>query len=99
MTETNANCRWLSGKVSPSRLPPRPNRKRSRPPRAPALKGRRSSIPLFSSDLTDIQVKALEEGVPCQTLIASVLHKYVTGRLTQRPVPGGPSTTSRGDPG
>jgi hypothetical protein len=33
--------------------------------------------------LSDIQVKALEEGVPYQTLIASVLHKYVTGRLTE----------------
>jgi hypothetical protein len=30
-------------------------------------------------------LKALEEGVPYQTLIASVLHKYVTGRLTERP--------------
>ena len=31
--------------------------------------------------LKDIQVKALEEGIPYQTLIASVLHKYVTGKL------------------
>ena len=36
-------------------------------------------------DLSDIQVKALEEGVPYQTLIASVLHKYVTGRLAEQP--------------
>jgi hypothetical protein len=33
-------------------------------------------------------VKALEEGIPYQTLIASVLHKYVTGRLTERPESG-----------
>jgi hypothetical protein len=33
--------------------------------------------------LSDIQVRALEEGVPYQTLIASVLHKYVTGRLAE----------------
>lgn len=39
-----------------------------------------------SGDLSDIQVKALEEGIPCQTLIASVLPKYVTGRLAERPV-------------
>jgi predicted DNA binding CopG/RHH family protein len=32
-------------------------------------------IRLSSGDLSDIQVKALEEGVPHQTLIASVLHK------------------------
>ena len=50
--------------------------------RATAIKDRRVNIRLSSIDLGDIQVKALEEGVPYQTLIASVLHKYVTGRLT-----------------
>ena len=49
--------------------------------RATAIKDRRVNIRLSSGDLSDIQVKALEEGVPYQTLIASVLHKYVTGRL------------------
>jgi len=59
--------------------------------RATALKDRRVNIRLSSGDLSDIQVKALEEGVPYQTLIASVLHKYVTGRLTERPAPRAPS--------
>ena len=40
---------------------------------------------LSSGDLRDIQVKPLEEGIPYQTLIASVPHKYVTGRLGERP--------------
>jgi predicted DNA binding CopG/RHH family protein len=53
--------------------------------RATALKDRRVNIRLSSGDLSDIQIKALEEGIPYQTLIASVLHKYVTGRLTERP--------------
>ncbi len=53
--------------------------------RATAIKDRRVNIRLSSGDLNDIQVRALEEGVPYQTLIASVLHKYVTGRLTERP--------------
>lgn len=53
--------------------------------RATAIKDRRVNIRLSSGDLNDIQVKALEEGVPYQTLIASVLHKYVTGRLAERP--------------
>lgn len=52
--------------------------------RATAIKDRRVNIRLSSIDLTDIQVKALEEGVPYQTLIASVLHKYVTGRLSDK---------------
>jgi len=52
--------------------------------RATATKDRRVNIRLSSGDLQDIQVKALEEGVPYQTLIASVLHKYVTGRFQER---------------
>lgn len=55
--------------------------------RATAIKDRRVNIRLSSGDLNDIQVKALEEGMPYQTLIASVLHKYVTGRLAERPSP------------
>lgn len=50
--------------------------------RATALKDRRVNIRMSSSDLQDIQVKAMEEGLPYQTLISSVLHKYVTGQLT-----------------
>lgn len=59
--------------------------------RATAIKDRRVNIRLSSIDLSDIQVKALEEGVPYQTLIASVLHKYVTGRLAEK----SPRITSR----
>ena len=51
--------------------------------RSTAVKDRRVNIRLSSGDLSDIQIKALEEGVPYQTLIASVLHKYVTGRLSE----------------
>ena len=51
--------------------------------KATAIKDRRVNIRLSSIDLSDIQVKAMEEGVPYQTLIASVLHKYVTGRLRE----------------
>jgi predicted DNA binding CopG/RHH family protein len=62
--------------------------------RATALKDRRVNIRLSSGDLSDIQAKALVEGVPYQTLIASVLHKYVTGRLAEpevKPAGDGPS--------
>lgn len=52
--------------------------------RATAIKDRRINIRLSSGDLSDIQVRALEEGVPYQTLIASILHKFVTGRLAER---------------
>lgn len=55
--------------------------------RATAIKDRRVNIRLSTGDLHDIQVKALQEGMPYQTLIASVLHKYVTGRLAERESP------------
>jgi predicted DNA binding CopG/RHH family protein len=58
--------------------------------RATALKDKRVNIRLSSGDLLGIQAKALEEGMPYQTLIASVLHKYVTGRLSEhRPLASG----------
>ena len=49
--------------------------------RATAIKDKRVNIRLSSVDLLDIQAKALAEGMPYQTLIASVLHKYVSGKL------------------
>lgn len=52
--------------------------------RATAIKDKRVNIRLSSVDLLDIQAKALEEGMPYQTLIASVLHKYVTGKLAEK---------------
>ena len=67
--------------------------------RATAIKDRRVNIRLSSGDLCDIQVRALEEGIPYQTLIASVLHKYVTGRLTERPLPSAKSAASRSPKG
>jgi predicted DNA binding CopG/RHH family protein len=52
--------------------------------RATATKDRRVNIRLSSIDLNEIQAKALEQGLPYQTLMASVLHKYVTGQLEDR---------------
>ncbi len=52
--------------------------------RATFIKNRRVNIRLSAADLLDIQARAYEEGVPYQTLIASVLHKYVSGRLHEK---------------
>ena len=54
--------------------------------RATAIKDRRVNIRLSTGDLQDLQAKALAQGMPYQTLIASVLHKYVTGRLSEREI-------------
>ena len=55
--------------------------------RATAIKDKRVNIRLSSADLLDIQAKALAEGMPYQTLIASVLHKYVAGKLAEKEPP------------
>ncbi|HXS99885.1 MAG TPA: antitoxin [Elusimicrobiota bacterium] len=47
-------------------------------------KNRRANIRLSQWDLEHLQKKAIEEGIPYQTLMASVLHKYVTGRLVEK---------------
>jgi predicted DNA binding CopG/RHH family protein len=47
------------------------------------LKEKRVNIRLSTPDLMDIQALALEEGMPYQTLIASVLHKFVSGWLVE----------------
>ncbi|PYQ82817.1 MAG: hypothetical protein DMG01_00235 [Acidobacteria bacterium] len=38
---------------------------------------------ISSKDLEAIQKRALEEGLPYQTLIASLLHKFASGRLKE----------------
>jgi predicted DNA binding CopG/RHH family protein len=57
------------------------------------LKEKRVNIRLSTPDLMDIQARALEEGMPYQTLIASVLHKFVSGRLVEH----SSSLTARAD--
>ncbi|MCL7751630.1 antitoxin [Guyparkeria hydrothermalis] len=44
-------------------------------------KDARINIRLSSTDLRGLQKKALAEGIPYQTLVSSILHKYVEGRL------------------
>jgi len=46
-------------------------------------KDKRINIRISSRDLEGIQRKAIKEGLPYQSLIASVLHKYVSGQLTE----------------
>ena len=53
--------------------------------RSTATKDQRINIRLTSEDLGALRARALQEGIPYQTLISSVLHKYVCGRLLDRP--------------
>ena len=47
-------------------------------------KDQRINIRISGKDLSAIQKRAIEEGIPYQTLIASLLHKYAAGRLVER---------------
>ena len=47
-------------------------------------KDKRINLRLTQKDYHQIQIKAIEEGIPYQTLISSIVHKYLNGSLTPR---------------
>ena len=47
-------------------------------------KDRRVTIRLYDHDLKGIQKKAMEKGMPYQTLISSMIHQYVEGELVEK---------------
>ena len=52
--------------------------------RSALRKDRRINIRISQPDLEGVQAKAFEEGLPYQTFISSILHKYVAGRLAAK---------------
>jgi predicted DNA binding CopG/RHH family protein len=44
-------------------------------------KDKRINLRLSQKDYHQIQLRAIEEGIPYQTLIASIIHKYLNGLL------------------
>ncbi len=48
-------------------------------------KDARINIRLTSKDLRALQLRALKEGIPYQTLVSSVLHKFADGQLVDKP--------------
>ena len=47
-------------------------------------KDKRVNIRISSKDLEGLQVIALQEGLPYQTLMASILHKFVAGQFVAK---------------
>jgi predicted DNA binding CopG/RHH family protein len=47
-------------------------------------KDKRINIRLSHHDLQGLRLKAVREGIPYQTLIASILHKFVSGRFVEK---------------
>lgn len=52
--------------------------------KATLQKNKRINIRISERDLIHIQRKAVEEGLPYQTFISSILHKFITGHLTEK---------------
>jgi len=44
-------------------------------------KDKRINIRISNRDLIAVQSRASEEGIPYQTLVSSIIHKYVSGSL------------------
>jgi len=47
-------------------------------------KDRRMNIRISERDLKNLKIIALEEGLPYQTLVSMILHKYVSGKFEER---------------
>jgi predicted DNA binding CopG/RHH family protein len=45
---------------------------------------KRISIRMSSKDLDQVQLIAVQEGIPYQTLVSSIIHKYISGLLVER---------------
>ena len=67
---------WKSAKPSIEQI-----RKYQRVARSTFQKDKRVNIRISSKDLEDMRKRALQEGIPYQTLISSVIHKYISGIL------------------
>jgi predicted DNA binding CopG/RHH family protein len=46
-------------------------------------KDKRLNIRISEKDLIELQRKALREGLPYQTYVSSILHKYLSGALVE----------------
>jgi predicted DNA binding CopG/RHH family protein len=51
---------------------------------ATIAKTERMNIRIAEKDLIALRIRALKEGMPYQTLVSSILHKYLAGRLVEK---------------
>jgi predicted DNA binding CopG/RHH family protein len=51
---------------------------------ATVAKTQRMNVRIAERDLIALKVRALKEGMPYQTLVSSVIHKYLAGRLVEK---------------
>ena len=55
--------------------------------KATVIKSERMNIRISPNDLRRLKIKAMEEGMPYQTLVSSIIHKYITDQLEVKSQP------------
>jgi len=73
-----------AGDWSPSSNSTALKRKLRSAAKATMLKDQRMNIRIARRDMLALKAKALEQGMAYQTLVSSLLHKYVTGKLMEK---------------
>ena len=59
-------------------------KKAKRAAEATLTKSERMNIRISPNDLRRLKIRAMEEGMPYQTLVSSIIHKYLIGRLREQ---------------
>ena len=52
--------------------------------KATITKDQRMNIRMAKKDIDALKIKAIEEGIPYQTLVSSIIHKFLSGRLIEK---------------
>lgn len=52
--------------------------------KATFAKNQRMNIRIAQRDLDALKIRSLEEGIPYQTLVSSIIHKYLSGTLVDK---------------
>jgi predicted DNA binding CopG/RHH family protein len=48
------------------------------------VKNQRMNIRITRKDLDALKVRALQEGIPYQTLVSRIIHKYLAGQIIEQ---------------
>jgi predicted DNA binding CopG/RHH family protein len=58
-------------------------RKAKEAARVTFTKDQRMNIRISKKDLDGLKLRAREEGIPYQTLVSSIIHKFISGKLVE----------------
>ncbi len=79
LMESIENEEWISVKNLDEEI-----KKAKEVARATFTKSERMNIRITPRDLKGLKIKAMGEGIPYQSLVSSIIHKYLSGRLVEQ---------------